>query len=70
VNDRTEQTGSDDRLEGHTRLECRICWYLYDPAEGDAVNQIEPGTPFAALPEHWCCPQCEAEKSMFLVLED
>lgn len=70
MNDRTEQSRSDERLGNRTRLECRICWYVYDPAEGDAVNQIEPGTPFAALPEHWRCPQCDAEKSMFLVLED
>lgn len=70
MNDRTELTGSDDRLGDRTRLECRICWYVYDPAAGDAVNQIEPGTPFAALPEHWRCPQCDAEKSVFLVLED
>jgi len=65
-----DQASSDDRLRDSTRLECRICWYIYDPAEGDAVNQIEPGTPFSALPKHWHCPQCEADKSMFLVLED
>jgi rubredoxin len=57
-------------LEDNTRLECRICWHVYDPAEGDAVEQIAPGTPFSALPAHWRCPQCDAEKSMFLVLAD
>ena len=33
------------------RMECRICWYIYDPAEGDVVWQIPPGTPFAQLPQ-------------------
>ena len=30
------------------RMECKICWYVYDPAEGDVVWQIPAGTPFAA----------------------
>ncbi len=54
------------RVQDDTRLECRICWYLYDPAAGDEVEQIPPGTPFTALPEHWRCPQCDAAKDKFL----
>lgn len=51
-------------------MECRICWYVYDPAEGDPIEQVAAGTPFSALPDHWRCPQCDAEKAMFLVLDD
>jgi hydrogenase-1 operon protein HyaF len=51
------------------RFECRICWHVYDPEEGDDVAQIPPGTPFADLPEHWCCPVCEAGKDKFLRLD-
>jgi rubredoxin len=58
------------RLEPDTRLECRICWHIYDPAEGDEFEQIPPGTPFADLPEHWRCPQCDAEKGMYLPIEE
>ena len=25
-----------------TRMECKVCWYVYDPAEGDNVWQITP----------------------------
>lgn len=53
-----------------TRLECRVCWTVYDPALGDEVWQIPPGTPFSDLPPHWSCPNCSAEKSGFLVLDD
>lgn len=53
-----------------SRLECRICWHVYDPAEGDPVWQIEQGTPFSALPGHWSCPNCAATKDQFLVLSD
>ena len=52
-----------------TRLECGICWTVYDPADGDAVAQIAPGTPFAALPEEWHCPNCDAPKSKFMAIE-
>lgn len=53
-----------------TRLECRVCWTVYDPAQGDDVWQVPPGTPFADLPAHWSCPNCSAEKSGFLVLDE
>ena len=51
------------------RFECRICWYGYDPAQGDPVAQIEPGTPFDELPENWCCPNCEAPRVQFLLID-
>ncbi len=59
-----------ERVQDHTRLECRICWYVYDPAQGDEVAQIPAGTPFTALPDDWHCPQCDSGKQMFLVLDD
>ncbi|HXY59304.1 MAG TPA: rubredoxin [Methylocystis sp.] len=48
------------------RLECGVCWRVYDPAEGDPVWQIEPGTPFAELPDDWRCPVCDAPREKFL----
>ena len=54
------------RITDSTRLECRICWHVYDPALGDEVEQIPAGTPFSMLPSHWRCPQCDAEKDKFL----
>ena len=67
-------TGPEDggrrlQLSDDSRLECRICWYVYDPAEGDPVEQIPPGTPFLKLPDYWRCPQCDAEPSAFLPVE-
>jgi len=52
------------------RRECRICWYVYDPAAGDPVWQVAAGTPFDALPPHWTCPNCSATLDQFLVLRD
>ena len=62
----TMTRGVPSRIGDSTRMECKICWYLYDPAEGDAVEQIEPGTPFSALPDYWRCPQCDAEPNAFI----
>ncbi len=56
--------------QGGGRRECRICWYVYDPAQGDPVWQVEPGTPFERLPPHWSCPNCSAEQDKFLAIDD
>lgn len=49
-----------------SRRECSVCWTVYDPAVGDVVRQVPPGTPFEALPDDWRCPTCDAEKSKFV----
>ncbi|MGC9270724.1 rubredoxin [Acidiphilium sp.] len=51
------------------RYECRICWQVYDPATGDPVAQIPPGTEFADLPQDWLCPQCDAPKAQFILID-
>jgi len=67
----TERLVQDPPLAAGARLECKICWQVYDPAEGDPVVwQIPAGTPFSELPAHWTCPNCSATKDQFLVLTD
>ena len=44
---------------------CGPCGYVYDPAEGDPDNGIDPGTSFEDLPDDWECPICGAEKADF-----
>jgi rubredoxin len=51
-------------------MECRICWYVYDPARGDDVWQVPAGTPWGALPGYWSCPNCAATRADFLALAD
>ena len=52
------------------RHECGVCWHVYDPAEGDEVAQVPPGTPFPALDADWRCPVCDGPKSKYLRLGD
>ena len=62
--------GANDKISLQAIMECKICWTPYDPADGDDTRQIDPGTPFVALPEDWKCPNCDAPKEQFLVGED
>lgn len=48
---------------------CTNCGYVYDPALGDPLGGIPPGTSFEALPDGWICPICYVPKSAFDPLE-
>ncbi|HET9822571.1 MAG TPA: rubredoxin [Burkholderiaceae bacterium] len=60
--------GDRARVPAGARLECKICWYVYDPAQGDPQGQVPPGTEFAQLPWHWACPQCDGPADQFMVI--
>jgi rubredoxin len=62
--------GDNTKLADETKLECKICWWVYDPAVGDPVWQIPPGTPFSQLPDHWRCPECDGAREQFMVIQD
>lgn len=47
------------------RYVCGPCGYVYDPADGDPENGVDPGTAFEDLPDDWCCPICGAAKEDF-----
>ena len=44
---------------------CDLCGYVYDPAEGDPDNDVDPGISFDDLPDDWECPICGAGKEDF-----
>ncbi len=52
------------------KMECGVCWYIYNPAEGDDVWPVQPGTAFADLPPDWRCPVCDAPQEKFLRIDD
>jgi len=64
-----EQFAAPEALGPADRVECGVCWTVYDPAQGDPVWQIEAGTPFSALPDEWRCPHCDAPKERFMRLD-
>ena len=42
---------------------CKICGYIYDPAQNDNV-------PFSDLPDTWVCPECGVTKEQFEPVEE
>lgn len=47
------------------RYVCSICGYVYDPANGDPDNGVEPETAWEDVPDDWECPVCGASKDDF-----
>lgn len=48
-----------------TKWQCVVCGYIYDQAMGDPEHGIAAGTPWADIPDSWCCPDCGVSKSDF-----
>ena len=44
---------------------CGGCYFIYEPSAGTPDQLVAPGTPFAAIPANWRCPDCGTEKSTF-----
>jgi [NiFe] hydrogenase assembly HybE family chaperone len=60
--------GDSSRLDPDSILECGVCWWIYDPAQGDETWQVPAGTAFADLPSHWRCPNCDTAQEQFMVM--
>lgn len=45
---------------------CEVCGYIYNPAEGDPDNSVNPGTAWEDVPSEWLCPLCGEGKSVFV----
>lgn len=52
------------------KWKCNYCSHIYDEALGDPENGVPPGTRFEDLPEDWVCPDCGAEQSDYVLVED
>jgi GntR family transcriptional regulator / MocR family aminotransferase len=50
---------------GGRRFICRGCYFIYEEAKGLPQESIKAGTPFAALPSSWRCPDCGTDKATF-----
>lgn len=49
---------------------CEGCGYTYVEPIGDAREGFAPGTPWSAVPEQWCCPDCGVrDKADFVAVD-
>ena len=58
------------RIKPETRMQCKVCGFVYDPAEGCEEWQVPPGTPFAEIPDNYDCPACGCPHHSFIVLDE
>ena len=40
-----------DRVGLKTKMQCKVCWYVYDPALGCEEMDVPPVTSFIPLPD-------------------
>ena len=59
-----------ERVPPDARMQGKVCWYVYDPAEGCPEENILPGTPFRDLPDEFVCPDCGHPKSAFIPADE
>jgi rubredoxin len=50
-------------------LMCMNCGWIYDSSVGDPESGIAPGTLWEDVPEDWKCPDCNAGKNDFDMVE-
>ncbi|MBK1647272.1 rubredoxin [Rhabdochromatium marinum] len=51
------------------RYVCLLCGLVYDEAKGWPDDGIEPGTKWEDVSEDWVCPECNAGKEDFEMVE-
>ncbi|VEJ55682.1 anaerobic nitric oxide reductase flavorubredoxin [Pragia fontium] len=44
---------------------CSVCQWVYDPALGEPLQNVAPGTSWSDVPESFLCPACALGKSVF-----
>ena len=67
---RDEQPLTNNEVkDASTIYQCRHCLTVYDENFGDESNGIAINTSFAALPETYECPTCNAPKEDFKLIE-
>ena len=57
-----------DDMEYRTYM-CVICGYVYDEEKGAPDDGLAPGTRWEDVPATWKCPDCEATKEDFELIE-
>ncbi len=48
---------------------CLICGWIYDEAAGAPDEGLAPGTRWADVPPNWSCPECNARKEDFEMVQ-
>ncbi|MNE39205.1 Anaerobic nitric oxide reductase flavorubredoxin [compost metagenome] len=47
------------------RMQCSVCLWIYDPALGEPMQDVAPGTCWQEVPDDFLCPECAMGKEVF-----
>lgn len=47
------------------QMQCSVCQWVYDPARGEPMQDVAPGTPWSQVPDSFLCPECSLGKAVF-----
>ena len=53
-----------------SRFRCEVCDYVYDETTGEPREGFPAGTPFSAVPDDWCCPDCGVREKVDFIAVD
>lgn len=53
------------KSENAASMICTVCQWVYDPAIGEPMQGVEPGTAWADVPDSFLCPGCALGKDVF-----
>ena len=54
---------------GNRTFMCIICGFIYEEADGLPDEGLPPGTRWEDIPDNWQCPDCDATKADFEMIE-
>ena len=46
-------------------MQCSVCQWIYDPALGEPMQDVTPGTMWSDVPDSFLCPECGLGKDVF-----
>ncbi|MDR6924355.1 anaerobic nitric oxide reductase flavorubredoxin [Pseudomonas sp. BE134] len=47
------------------RMQCSVCQWVYDPAIGEPMQDVQADTAWCDVPDYFLCPECSLGKSVF-----
>jgi anaerobic nitric oxide reductase flavorubredoxin len=50
-------------------MQCSVCLWVYDPQQGEPMQDVAPGTAWQNVPDDFLCPECAMGKEVFDALQ-
>ena len=60
-----EETSATTTADLGPRMQCSVCQWIFDPAKGEPMQDVAPGTPWSEVPDNFLCPECSLGKDVF-----